>query len=236
MQTNNNLLNTEAFFKEMYKRVVLLNDKGEKRDKKGRDFWDIQWGMFSDSYASSLVYRAYTSGLYYLSDINSQTMGRAEEVYDETMRPYRESGEGFGSSDYTFMIKSFLSAEGIEADFIGSYLTRLSPKQIKEKKTQSMIYTALNFSIKNYTNEYIKKIRKVMNALMEKGYVKTRKGKDIPYSSRNPEYQLVKKDLTIKQLAEVISEGKITSFKNEEGFYLEGGNVLKNWCYSVGGL
>lgn len=229
------ILSQDEFISEIHNRTVEVDNNGKKRTPQAKEYWQKSLNRFLEGHRSyivepiSVMYRAYLSGLYKLDDINDQSTGRANEVVGHISDSYRGSGEGFGSSDMTYLISNFLSADGIDAEFVNGRLTRLSPEQIKAKETEGIIYNFLHWGFGSYNAEYKKLARKIMNKLVEKGYLK-RVNKVVGDGKSNVEYALAKKGYTVKQLAEVVNYGKIISPKGEEGFY-----SFKGAMYADGG-
>lgn len=123
-------LSESDFTAFLYDKIVYHDDDGKERDKKGRAYWFTQLNNFlsADQYMIQpfrLIYRSYMSGLYNLDDVNDQSIGRAEGECSEVTESYRGSGEGFGSSDFTFLMEGFLRSEGIKTAYVDGYLKRV---------------------------------------------------------------------------------------------------------------
>lgn len=154
-----------------------------------------------------LLYRAYRSGLYELDDISDQSLGRASEVLSYNVP---EEGHGFGSSDWTYLLKEFLEADGIKVGFIGSRLERLTDDQAEILDTERKISHIMNFGVAGYKNSYRAKMRQIGDALVDKGYaVKTGKFDTAGHGENEYAYTEEGKKLHPQELAEIVTGKKL---------------------------
>lgn len=103
-------------------------------------------------YKESLIQRAINGG-FFTKEEYLQNKAMFDDAAEETMFEYSDwdENDGFGSSDMTFAIKSFLSNAGIETDFIGGKLTRL---QEDSSINENMVDPEYSELLEKYAKSY----------------------------------------------------------------------------------
>lgn len=76
----------------------------------------------------SLLERAVYSDLLLVSEIDSNVWDSAVSEAESIEETYRDSGEGIGSSDMTYFVKTMLNDGGINAEFVNDRLQRVDAK------------------------------------------------------------------------------------------------------------
>jgi hypothetical protein len=209
-----NALDYRDFIREVERRVVDVDKDGNPRNEEGKLYWQRAVDRYEEGHPSyimspmNLLHRAYLSGLYELDDINDQSLGRASEVIGYASDGME--GHGFGSSDFTFLLKSFLEADGIKAGFIDGFLRRLTDEQAEVLDAQKSIPWLMSHGIGNYNDEYKAKYRKLGDALVNKGLA-VETGKRDGRGKGENEYALTEEGekLNKLELAEAATDKKL---------------------------
>jgi hypothetical protein len=73
----------------------------------------------------SILTRAAMHGLITIEEAESETFKFAALYEAERLRDEWPEGEGYGSSDFTYTVRSFLETAGVKCDFVDGKLKRL---------------------------------------------------------------------------------------------------------------
>ena len=74
----------------------------------------------------SIIRRCLLNGLITIDEATSPEFERAAQEEADALRDSWSEGEGFGSSDFTFLAQDFLRTAGAKAEFVDGRLTRVS--------------------------------------------------------------------------------------------------------------
>ena len=74
----------------------------------------------------SILRRCVANGLITFDEATSPVFQKAAQEAADDLRDSWSPGEGFGSSDFTFLAQDFLRIAGLKADFVDGRLTRVT--------------------------------------------------------------------------------------------------------------